>query len=91
MTAAKILNVIEWVLYGAWNAANVAVVAMLRWSGIIISPQREAISWFTSEVVNVLTGISVIIAIAVGIKKLFFDKPKERKFNKKYRNESKNR
>lgn len=85
MTAAKIHNIIEGILYWGWNLVNVSVVACLNWMGFSISPQREAISWFTSEVVNVLTGISVIIAIAVGIKKLFFDKPKDRKFNKKLR------
>lgn len=80
MIAEKVKHIFEWVLWGGWQGGNVGLVVWLN-----ISPQREVISWFTGEVLNVLTGISVIIAIAVGIKKLFFDKPKERKFSKKTR------
>lgn len=75
MTAAKIHSIIEWVLYGTWNALNVSAIALIRFF-LPDENHREAITWATQEAVTVLTGISVLLAIALTIKKLFFPKKK---------------
>lgn len=70
MPAHQIHNLIGWIGYGLWNGANISLVAFLR----IVNPDREYISWITTEIVTILTGISVILAITLTIKKLFWKK-----------------
>lgn len=70
MTAQQIHSTIAWIGYGLWQGANISLAAFLK-----LNIDREYISWVSTEAVTVLTGMSVILAIALTIKKLF-DKKK---------------
>lgn len=77
-------DLVSWFFYGIWNVSNIAVLFAIRLivPSYAVDIRLEEIHWWTVEIVSVLTGISVILAITLTIKKLFWDK-KERKFSKK--------
>jgi len=64
---------IQYILYGVWNVANIGLVWMLRTIGIPlnVSPGKEVIAWWTTEIVTIITGLSVTVAFILGLIKLF--------------------
>lgn len=73
MTAHQIHNAVSYILYGLWQVGNVSMVWVLRTTGLIpfsVSPKKELIAWYTTEVVTILTGLSVMVALVLGVIKL---------------------
>ena len=64
-------KIIELFGYGLWQGANVSLAAALHFvPRLAITPDMEYAEWALRMFVTLLTGLSVVVAILVGINKL---------------------